>query len=323
MKVLVIGGAGYIGSHVVYDLLKEGHTVVVMDNLSTGDINFVPTTVTFYKGDIKNSQDLDKVFSNEKGIDLVMHFAAKLIVPESMVQPSEYYHNNVEGVRLMLEAMKKHKIQNLVFSSTAAVYGNPINEICKETDPTVPINPYGDSKLAAEKLIEYFSKAHEINYCIFRYFNVAGADSSLEIGLNKQNLTHLIPVTIQTMMGIRNKMMVFGDDYNTKDGTCIRDYIHVNDLARAHVLGAEYIISKSTSLLLNLGSNEGYTVMEIINEVEKHGKVNYEIGKRREGDPAKIIASNQKAKDLLNWEPKYNLKDIIKSDLDYRKNLNK
>lgn len=321
MKVCVIGGAGYIGSHAVYELIRDGHEVVVIDNLSTGNKDFVHKNANFYLGDITNYDDLNKIFKQEnltRKIDVVMHFAAKLIVPESMIIPLEYYYNNVEGVRIMLSAMKDNNIKNVVFSSTAAVYGNPVKYVCEEDDYTIPINPYGESKLASEKMIKWVSSIHGFNYCIFRYFNVAGADHSLEIGLDKENLTHLIPVTVQTMLGIRDKMLVFGDDYDTKDGTCIRDYIHVSDLASAHVLGAKYIFEKNQSLLANLGSNEGYTVKEIIDEVSKYGNVNFEIVERREGDPAKLIASNELAKNVLGWVPKYTLSDIIKSDLEFR-----
>ena len=321
MKVCVIGGAGYIGSHAVYELIRDGHEVVVIDNLSTGKKEMVHKKAKFYLGDITKEKELTEIFKiecNIKPFDVVMHFAAKLIVPESVEQPLEYYYNNVEGVRIMLSVMKDFKIRNLVFSSTAAVYGEPEKDICEETDKTNPINPYGETKLAAEKLIKWVCERYDMNYCIFRYFNVAGADESLEIGLNKDNLTHIIPVTVQTALGIRDKMTVFGNDYNTKDGTCVRDYIHVSDLAYAHVLGAKYLVENNKSLLLNLGSNEGYTVLEIIKEVEKYYPVNYEIGKRRAGDPAKIVASNSKAKELLGWIPKRNLNDIVKSDIDYR-----
>lgn len=324
MKVCVIGGAGYIGSHAVYELIREGHEVVVIDNLSTGNKSYVHKNAKFYLGDITIFNDLDLIFKKEnliKKIDVVMHFAAKLIVPESVKMPLEYYFNNVEGVRIMLSAMKENDIKNVVFSSTAAVYGNPTKFVCEEEDITIPINPYGESKLASEKMIKWVSASCGFNYCIFRYFNVAGADKSLEIGLDKDNLTHLIPVTVQTMMGIREKMLVFGGDYETKDGTCIRDYIHVSDLAKAHVLGAKYIFENNTSLLANLGSNEGYTVKEIISEVSKYGSVNFEVVERREGDPAKLIASNNVAKELLGWVPSYSLSDIIASDISFRKSL--
>lgn len=324
MKVLVIGGAGYIGSHAVYELIRDNDEVIVMDNLSTGDRNFVHKNAKFYLGDITKKEDLVKVFKTEcaiKPFDVVMHFAAKLIVPESLKMPLQYYHNNIEGVRLMLEVMTEFNIRNVVFSSTAAVYGNPIKSICEEDDPTLPISPYGDSKLASEKMIKWVCNAYNMNYCIFRYFNVAGADESLEIGLNKDNLTHLIPVVVQTALGIRDKMVVYGNDYDTIDGTCGRDYIHVSDLAQAHVLGAKYILENNKSILLNLGSSAGYTVKQVIDEVEKYAHVNYEIGPRRPGDPALIIASNTRAKEVLGWSPKYGLDKIIKSDWDYRKKI--
>lgn len=321
MKVLVVGGAGYIGSHVTYELIRAGHEVIVLDNLSTGLKEMVHKDAKFYLGDITNKDQVVSVFNDEcniKDFDVVMHFAAKLIVPESMEKPLEYYKNNVEGVRILLETMTEFNIKNIVFSSTAAVYGNPVNPICTEEDYTIPCNPYGESKLACERLIQWVSNTYKMNYCIFRYFNVAGADETLEIGLKKDNLTHLIPVVIQTALGIREKMTVFGEDYDTPDGTCIRDYIHVSDLAKAHVLGAEYLMNDNKSLLVNLGSNDGYSVKEVIAEVEKKIPVNYEIGPKRDGDPAKIIASNAKAKEILKWEPRYNLHDIIESDMNFR-----
>ena len=322
MKVCVIGGAGYIGSHAVYELIRDGHEVVVIDNLSTGLKEMVHENAKFYLGDITKKDELTNIFDKEceiKPFDVVMHFAAKLIVPESLDQPLEYYHNNVEGVRIMLEVMTEHDIKNVVFSSTAAVYGEPEKALCEETDKTNPVNPYGETKLASEKLIKWVCQKYDMNYCIFRYFNVAGADESLEIGLKKDNLTHLIPVTIQTALGLREKMSVFGEDYDTRDGSCIRDNIHVSDLAYAHVLGAKYLVENHKSLLVNLGSNEGYTVKEVINEVEKYMPVNYVIGDRRPGDPAKIVASNAKAKELLGWSPKKNLSDMIRTDMGFRK----
>lgn len=321
MKVCVIGGAGYIGSHAVYELIRDGHEVVVIDNLSTGLEEMVHKDAKFYLGDITNKEELNNIFKEEcsiKAFDVVMHFAAKLIVPESVTHPLEYYHNNVEGVRIMLETMVENNVENVVFSSTAAVYGEPVKAVCEEDDLTKPINPYGESKLACEKLIEWASKAHDLNYCIFRYFNVAGADKSLEIGLKKDKLTHIVPIVNQVALGIREKVTVFGDDYDTPDGTCIRDYIHVTDLAEAHILGAKYIMENNKSLLVNLGSNEGYSVMEVIKEVERIAPVKYEMGERRAGDPAKLIASNKKAKEILGWEPKYKLYDIVKSDYDFR-----
>lgn len=321
MKVLVIGGAGYIGSNAVLELLNKNHEVVVLDNLSTGIRSFVPDNVTFYEKDITVKDDLDYVFAIEKDIDVVMHFAAKLVAPESLEQPLDYYHNNVEGVRLMLEAMVQHNIKNLIFSSTAAVYGLEGNNApCTEETPTIPINPYGETKLACEKMIYWAANAHDINYCIFRYFNVAGADQSGKIGVIKEDLT-LVPIVIQTALKQREKVVIYGTDYPTKDGTCIRDLIHVSDLARAHVLGADYLINNKLCQVINLGSGSGYTVKEVIDEVNKLLPVNYENGNRREGDPIISVADVSKAKTLLNWEPSYKLNEIIKSDLEFRKSL--
>lgn len=321
MKVLVIGGAGYIGSHAVYELVRDNNEVIVMDNFSTGLREMVHEKAKIYEGDITVKEDLLRVFKAEcdiKPFDVVMHFAAKIVVPESVDKPLAYYHNNVEGVRLMLEVMTEFNIKNVVFSSTAAVYGQPKEDICKEDSETNPINPYGETKLASEKMIKWVCSAYNMNYCIFRYFNVAGADESLKIGLKRDTLTHIIPITIQTALGIRSEMYLFGDDYETRDGTCVRDYIHVSDLAYAHVLGAKYIIEHNKSILLNLGSSKGFTVKEVIDTVSKIKPVNYVVTGRRQGDPAVLIASNEKAKEIIGWEPKRTLKDIIETDMKFR-----
>lgn len=318
MKVLVVGGAGYIGSQTVYELLRANHEVVVLDNLSTGERSFIPKTVQFIHGDIRVKQDLVKVFASHK-FDCVMHFAAKLIVPESMVEPLEYYHNNVEGVRLLLETMNEYQVKNFVFSSTAAVYGEIEGGVCREDSPTNPINPYGESKLACEKLIKWAGLAHGINYVIFRYFNVAGADESLEIGLKKDQITHLIPAAIQAALKIRSELTIFGLDYPTKDGSCIRDYIHVADLAQAHILGANYLYQGGQSEIFNLGSAMGYSVLEVKTVVEKIIPLKAVIGLRRAGDPPLLIADTTKVKEILGFEPKLNLEVMITSDLAYRK----
>lgn len=321
MKVCVIGGAGYIGSHAVLELVNDGHEVVVIDNLSTGTRDAVDEKARFYLGDITNEKQLLDIFSEETLLgrfDAVMHFAAKIVVPESVSHPLEYYHNNVEGVRIMLKTMVQHGIKNVIFSSTAAVYGDVKKDICTEDDELKPINPYGESKLASERLIHWVAQAYDMNYCIFRYFNVAGAHESLKIGLKRDNLTHIIPITVQTALKIRSSMVIFGDDYPTPDGTCIRDYIHVADLAFAHVLGMKYIVNENKSATINLGSSTGYSVKQVIDEVSQYFPVNYSIGPRREGDPAKLIASSERAKNLLGWTVKRTLKDIIKTDLDFR-----
>lgn len=321
MKVLVVGGAGYIGSHVVYELLRDNKEVIVFDNLSTGHLDFIPKGVKFYQGDITIKEDLDQVFSSEK-IDVVMHFAGKIRVDESVEKPLMYYYNNVEGLRVLLEVMKNHQVKNIVFSSSAAVYGEPLNGICFEYDLKSPINPYGETKLIGEKLLESARIAHDINYVIFRYFNVAGADSSLEIGLKSNLITHLIPKAIKEAL-VEGELKIFGNDYNTKDGTCIRDYIHVTDIAKAHVLGAYHLMNNQSSEIFNLGSNNGYSVLEVINEVNQIIPVKSVISNRRAGDPAVLIANSTRAREILNWEITKDLSEMIKSDLSYRKTLNK
>lgn len=326
MKVLVIGGAGYIGSHAVYELIRDGHEVIVMDNLSTGREKSINKKATFYQGDITKKEDLVRVFDTESkngSIDVVMHFAAKIIVPESVEKPLEYYHNNVEGVRLMLETMVEYSVKNVIFSSTAAVYGEPENEVCLEDDTLKPINPYGSTKLAVEEMIKWIANAYKMNYGVFRYFNVAGADESLEIGYNyeREKITHIIPIVSEVALGIREKFMIYGNDYSTPDGTCVRDYIHVTDLARAHILGAKYIMQNNQSFTFNLGSNDGYSVKQIVDAATKIKPIKYDIAERRLGDPAKLIASNKKVKEILNWEPQYTIEDMIKSDIEYRSKL--
>ncbi len=323
MKALVIGGAGYIGSHLVYELIRDNHEVIIFDNLSTGNKNNVHSKAKFYLGDITNNEDLVSLLSKESNFDIVFHFAAKLIVSESMEKPLEYYYNNVEGVRTLLENMNKFKLNKIIFSSTAAVYGNPIKDICEEEDLTNPINPYGETKLICEKMIKWCSHVNNLKYGIFRYFNVAGGDKSLEIGYDyhNPNKTHLIPIITEVALGIREKLNVYGNDYDTRDGTCIRDYIHVTDLAKAHLLGAKHLLSGNDSFLLNLGSNNGYSVLEIIEATKKYAQINYEISKRREGDPSILIASNQKAKEVLNWRPELKLDDIIKTSIEYCKKI--
>lgn len=324
MKVLVVGGAGYIGSHAVMELIRAGHEVIIYDNLSTGYEMLLHPQARFYLGDILDAKQLDTMLSHEQArgpIDVLINFAAKLIVPESLEQPLEYFHNNTEGVRTLLEAMCKHGIKHIVFSSTAAVYGQGSKEPCHEDMPLDPINPYGASKRACEDIIKWVSKRYDITYCIFRYFNVAGADSSLKIGLYHDQITHLIPVIMQTALGIREKFVVYGDDYKTFDGSCVRDYIHVSDLARAHVMGAEYLVSGKPSLIANLGSGTGYSVKEVLNEALKICDISYEYGPRRPGDPDILIADTQRAKNILGFSPKLDLHDMLASDLAFRKQL--
>lgn len=324
MKVFVAGGAGYIGSHTVYELIRAGHEVVVYDNLSTGRRTAVHPQARFYEGDILDKQQIVSVLNEERktgAVDMAMHFAAKLVVSESVTEPLAYYHNNVEGLRQMLAGLIESDVRNIVFSSTAAVYGEPPTGECFEDDYTLPINPYGETKLAAERMIKWVANAHGLNACILRYFNVAGADASLEIGLDKDQLTWLVPLIMQAALGIRDKLSIFGDDYDTPDGTCVRDYVHVTDLAKAHVLGAEYILENQTSLLLNLGSGKGYSVKEVVEAAEELFPFAYEYAARRPGDPAKLIANITRVKEQLGWQPELGLKTILQSDYDYRKKL--
>lgn len=320
MKVLVTGGAGYIGSHCTYLLVEKGYEVVILDDLSRGNVQAIHPSATFYNGDMRDDAILDKLFTENK-IDAIMHFAAKIVVPESFEKPIEYFNNNVYGVERLLSAANRHGVDKFVFSSTAAVYGTPKTVPCLETDLTNPESPYGSSKLAAEYLVRSCEDAYGIRSVVFRYFNVAGSDMKGRIGLAAKEITHLIPSVIEAVEGIREKVTIFGTDYPTEDGTCIRDYIHVEDLVEAHVKGLEYLVNGNPSTLINLGDGRGYSVREVIDTVKSTlGKdVPFEEGGRRGGgDPSIIIASNQRANDLLNWKPKHTLSDMITSDYQWR-----
>jgi UDP-glucose 4-epimerase len=325
MHVLVAGGAGYIGSHAVYEFVRAGHSVVVYDNLSTGRCAAVHPQARFVAGDILDQPALEAVFREEgaagRPVDVALHFAARLIVPESVEQPLAYYRNNVEGLRTMLAAMVACGVRNVVFSSTAAVYGEPNGLACLEDDYPLPINPYGETKLACERMIRWVAAAHDMNYGIFRYFNVAGADSSLEIGLDKDQLTHLIPLIMQTALGLRSILEVYGNNYDTSDGTCVRDYVHVSDLAQAHVLGAEYLTEGKGSFLTNLGSGQGYSVAEVIAVAERMFDFAWEYAPRRAGDPTRLTADISRARTLLDWQPQLSLEQMLRSDYDYRRRI--
>lgn len=323
MNILVVGGAGYIGSSFVNLVFnKTKYNVIVLDDLSTGFIESVHKNATFIKGSILDKKCLDSIFTEYK-IDAVFHFAAKLIVPESVSQPAKYWLNNVGGVATLLESMKDHNVKNIIFSSTAAVYGFSKEIPIDENSPTNPCNPYGSSKLACEQLIREAEHAYGINHIILRYFNVAGATNNGEYGLRKINPTLLIPVVNKSI--IENfQMQVFGNDYeNTPDHTCIRDYIHIEDLCNAHLLGFEWMIKEKKSNLFNLGTSKGYSVLDVLKTTEKilDKKVNYVFSSRRPGDPEILITKNTKAADILNWKPKMNLEDMIKSDFTFRKKL--
>ena len=313
-KILIVGGAGYIGSHNVKLFLDRGYDVVVVDNLNTGHLEALDPRAKFYNVDIRNKQELLKVFDEEKP-DGVVHFAALSLVGVSMKEPLEYFSNNVYGMQILLEVMKETGVNKIVFSSSAATYGDHKIMPLTEESPTNPTNPYGETKLMMEKMMKWCDVAYGIKYVSLRYFNAAGAYDDGSIGEDHSPETHLIPLILQVPLNKREHISIFGDDYETRDGTCIRDYIHVMDLADAHVRAIEYLFNGNESNIFNLGSGEGQSVNEMIVEAEK--VVGKDIKKvyveRRPGDPASLIASNKKAKELLGWEPKYNLEKIMET----------
>ncbi|MEG0013761.1 MAG: UDP-glucose 4-epimerase GalE [Cellulosilyticaceae bacterium] len=306
MKILVVGGAGYIGSHAVKQLLENNFEVVVIDSLETGYKEAVPTEVPFYLVDIKNKEALLEVFTKEK-FDGVIHFAANSLVGESMVNPLKYYHNNVHGTQILLEVMVECGVHHIVFSSTAATYGEIKTMPITEDMLTNPTNTYGETKLAIEKMMKWTSKAHDLNYVCLRYFNVAGADQSGSIGEAHNPETHLIPLILQVPLGQREHITIYGNDYDTEDGTCVRDYIHVTDLVNAHILALNYLVNGGESNIFNLGSNSGYSVNEMIEAARKvtGHPIPAILSERRAGDPAALIASSSKAKETLGWSPRY------------------
>ena len=315
MAILVLGGAGYIGSHTVYELIEAGRDVVVADNLVTGFRAAVHPKARFYRADIRGKGGLDALFSEEK-IDGVIHFAAFSQVGESMCDPLKYYDNNLSGTAVLLRAMLDHGVNKIVFSSTAATYGEPERVPILETDKTQPTNCYGETKLAMEKMMGWTSFAHGLRYVALRYFNACGALPSGEIGEAHDPETHLIPLILQVPNGKREKISVLGDDYPTKDGTCVRDYIHVCDLAQAHILALDYLLDGGKNDVFNLGNGVGFTVKEVIDvarRVTEH-PIPAEICPRRAGDPAQLVASSEKAKQVLGWKPQYaDLEVIVES----------
>ncbi len=313
MTVLVLGGAGYIGSHTVYALGEKGEDVVIIDNLETGHIEAVHPKARFYQGDIRDRAFVDSVLDKEK-IDAVIHFAANSLVGESMTNPLKYYDNNVNGTKVLLQSMVAHGLDKIVFSSTAATYGEPERVPIMETDKTEPTNAYGETKLSMEKMFKWTDRAHGLKYVSLRYFNACGAHVSGEIGEAHSPETHLIPLILQVPLGKRKAISVYGDDYPTKDGTCIRDYIHVTDLAQAHILAVDYLMKGNESNIFNLGNGVGFTVNEVIETARRvtGHPIPAEITPRRAGDPAQLIASSEKAKTVLGWKPEHaDLEEII------------
>lgn len=322
MTILVLGGAGYIGSHTVYELIDNGEDVVIIDNLLTGHEEAVHPKARFYKGDIRDKEFLDSVFKKEK-IDAVIHFAASSLVGESMEKPLKYYDNNLCGTKILLDSMVEHGIDKIVFSSTAAVYGEPERIPILETDKTAPTNTYGETKLSMEKMFKWVGKAHGLRYVSLRYFNACGAHVSGKIGEDHNPESHLIPLILQVPNGKREFISIFGEDYQTKDGTCIRDYIHVTDLAQAHILAVKYLQNGGKSDIFNLGNGIGFSVKEVIETARKvtQNAIPAKVTPRRTGDPAKLIASSDKAKKVLGWKPQHaELDEIISTAWNWHKN---
>lgn len=315
MAILVCGGAGYIGSHTVEELVSKGEEVVVLDNLQKGHKSAVNPKAKLYIGDLRDEAALDRVFK-ENNIEAVIDFAAESLVGESVENPLKYYDNNVYGTVCLLKKLNEYNVKKIVFSSTAATYGEPENIPILENDKTVPTNPYGETKLSVEKMLKWSDNAYGIKYVVLRYFNAAGAHISGKIGEDHTPESHLIPIILQVALGKREKIMIFGDDYPTEDGTCIRDYIHVTDLATAHILAVEKLRKDNTSATYNLGNGKGFSVKEVIAVARAvTGKeIPAQVAPRRAGDPAVLIASSDKIIKELGWNPKYNtLEEIMKT----------
>ncbi len=325
MTVLVTGGAGYIGSHMVLELVDAGERVVVLDNLSTGHDWAVAAGVPLVIGDSGDEELVGRLLREER-IDAIIHFAASIVVPDSVRDPLSYYRNNTVNTRALIGCAVKAGIRHFIFSSTAAVYGNPAEIPVTENAPTQPISPYGWSKLMSEVMLRDAGRAHGLDHVILRYFNVAGADPLCRTGQATKAATHLIKVAVEAALGLRENLDVFGDDYPTPDGSCIRDYIHVSDLARAHSDALRHLRSGAPSLTLNCGYGHGFSVLEVIETVKRVSGVDFkvEMAPRREGDPAQIVADSQRARATLNWRPRFDdLSTIVAHALAWERALQK
>jgi UDP-glucose 4-epimerase len=323
MTVLVTGGAGYIGSHMVYALRDAGERVVVVDNLTTGFPWAVAEGAPLVLAETGDQAKLTAVIA-EHGIDTVIHFAASIVVPDSVRDPLAYYRNNTVNSRALIETAVKSGVRHFIFSSTAAVYGNPARVPVREDDPTVPMSPYGWSKLMTEIMLRDAGAAHGLRYAILRYFNVAGADPRGRSGQSTKGATHLVKVAVETALGLRPKIEVFGTDYPTPDGTCIRDYIHVWDLVRAHSDALAYLRGGGDSITLNCGYGRGFSVLELIETVKRVAGIDFpvELRGRRAGDPAQIVASAERARTILGWQPQFDdLATILRHALDWERKL--
>ncbi len=305
MTILVTGGAGYIGSQMAYQLVDSGERVVVLDNLSTGFDWAIPPGVPAVVGDVGDARLLDALMAEHR-VRAILHFAASVVVPESVADPLRYYRNNTVNSRSLIEAAVRGGVEHFIFSSTAAVYGEPSKIPVAEDAPPRPMSPYGSSKLMAEIMLRDAAQAHGFRYMILRYFNVAGADPRLRTGQSTRGATHLIKVAVETALGLRPKLEIFGTDYPTPDGTCIRDYTHVGDLAAAHSDALRYLRDGGESLTLNCGYGRGFSVLEVIDAVKRASGVDFRVdfAARRPGDPARIVAAADKARALLGWQPR-------------------
>ncbi|MDD6383881.1 UDP-glucose 4-epimerase GalE [Streptococcus hyointestinalis] len=314
MAILVLGGAGYIGSHMVDRLIEKGdEEVVVVDNLVTGHRQAVHKKARFYEGDIADKDFMRKVFSENPEIDAIIHFAAFSLVAESVAEPLKYFDNNTAGMISLLEVMREFDVKKIVFSSTAATYGIPEEVPILETTPQNPINPYGESKLMMETIMKWTDQAYGIKFVALRYFNVAGAKPDGSIGEDHGPETHLLPIVLQVAQGKRDKLMIFGDDYQTPDGTNVRDYVHPFDLADAHLLAVDYLRSGKPSTAFNLGSSTGFSNLQIVEAARRvtGAAIPMEIAERRPGDPDTLVASSQKAREVLGWKPVFDDIDKI------------
>lgn len=315
MAILVLGGAGYIGSHAVDALIENGYDTVVVDNLILGHRQAVHPKARFYEGDIRDKDFMRDVFTKEN-IEGVIHFAAFSQVGESVEKPLKYFNDNIAGTISLLEVMKEFNVNKIVFSSTAATYGEPEVMPIREDYDTKPKNPYGESKLIMEKMMKWCDNAYGLKYVALRYFNVAGAKPDGSIGEDHRPETHLVPIILQVALGEREELAIYGDDYETKDGTCIRDYVQVCDLAQAHVLALDYLLNGGDSDVFNIGSENGYTVKEMLEAARRvtGEPIPAKVAPRRAGDPAKLVASPEKIERVLGWKPEYtNIEDIIRT----------
>jgi UDP-glucose 4-epimerase len=323
MKVLVTGGAGYIGSHMVYALVAAGERVIVLDNLSTGFDWAVAEGVPLVVGET-GDQSLVATIIKEREVDAIIHFAASIVVPDSVGDPLGYYKNNTVNSRALIECAVKGGVKHFIFSSTAAVYGNPERMPVREDDPLMPMSPYGSSKLMTEIMLRDASLAHGLKHVILRYFNVAGADPEGRTGQSTKGATHLIKVAVETALGRRDKMDIFGTDYPTPDGTCVRDYIHVADLAAAHLDALRYLRAGGASITANCGYGKGYSVREVVDTVKQVAGRDFrvDISPRRPGDPASIVAASDRARTALGWQPHYaDLSVIVDHALTWERKL--